>query len=224
MQGFTGEQLSFFHAAKTSRADDLLAALDSGAEVDKLDSTGRSALTNAIDARSWPIVEALLKRGANANIIDPWNQTPLHSMIINFGISGQTDPAPLANLLAHGAKLDAVVPGCGDSALHLGAISGTKPEIMDFLLGNGLAIDRPNAHQSTPLHLAALHGDTDMIAYLLSRGASASAVDNQGKTPKMIALENGEPTVAAAIDAWLAQQAIAGVISKAAATQGGCAP
>lgn len=212
MQGFTGDQSSFFLAAGNGNVDEVNARLDIGVEINKVDRTGRTALINAINNGRWPVVETLLLRGADANIVDVWNRTPLHCMVMKLANTEHTDPAPLITLLECGAKIDTVEPQEQNSALHFAAKYGLKLELMDVLLQHDREIDRPNKAGSTPLHLAAQQGNVDLIAYLLSRGARIDSLDGEGKTPKMIAIQYQKDVAAAAFDAWTAHQAVANVI------------
>ena len=59
-----------------------------------------------------------------------------------------------------------------------------------------------DSQQSTPLHLAAAVGSADTVAVLLGGGAALNALDAQGKTPTMLAMElNKEAAVEALVAA-----------------------
>lgn len=60
-----------------------------------------------------------------------------------------------------------------------------------------------NAHEArdfnTPLHVAAIHGNTEAIRALLAKGARADAVDEDGRTPLIIACHHSKTPAALAL-------------------------
>jgi ankyrin repeat protein len=98
----------------------------------------------------------------------------------------------VAQLLGHGARAD-TRDGDGVSALMLGA-EGRSVGILRGLLqhigGDGLD-ERDNAGH-TALYIAVHHGRPANVRALLVAGADPTIMDNQGRTPYVLADEQGE--------------------------------
>lgn len=54
-------------------------------------------------------------------------------------------------------------------------------------------------YQNTALHIAAIHGHTDILQYLMEQGADMLRTDNSGKTCLDAAIDNLQNDVAIAI-------------------------
>lgn len=81
------------------------------------------------------------------------------------------------------------------------AVENEQLEIIDFLLGAGANINKPDQFGQTPLHIAVdlsidtviqTNGNqgeenTEIISYLIEKGANLNAKENRGKTPLDIA-------------------------------------
>ncbi|SMF94397.1 Ankyrin repeat [Methylomagnum ishizawai] len=60
-----------------------------------------------------------------------------------------------------------------------------------YLLKNGYPVDSRCNTGQTPLHRATLHGNTQLVALLLTAGADPNARDGDGETPLATAVWNG---------------------------------
>ena len=174
---------------------------------------GETLLHTAAKSAEAPVVEALLKDGADARARTELGTTPLH-----FAANHNRDPAAAKMLLAWGADVDArnltqqtplhlaaefndnsgvlkvlVHAGAslgaqnlrGDSPLHLAAASATVPETLKILLG-GKEVDLQQRNQSgeTPLHLAARDNTNPGVQeVLLKAGANVRVTAWDGSTP-----------------------------------------
>ena len=76
----------------------------------------------------------------------------------------------------------------GYSPIHAAAAYGHK-ELMQWLVGAGADVHARDSDGDTPLH----HCDSPEAAeFLLSLGASPTLANNEGKTPPMVHLQDGE--------------------------------
>jgi hypothetical protein len=85
----------------------------------------------------------------------------------------------------------------GWSLLH-SAASGHKRNTAEILLAHGANVNAASTTSGhTPLHVAALGGDQEMAALLLSKGADRTLKNKDGKTPLDLAAENGHAEIVA---------------------------
>ena len=160
----------------------------------------------------------LLSRGADANAVTKFRQTPLHSATTG----GKDCPDMCEALLTHYAKIDAADSN-GCRPLHLAAskgkaqtikllvyhgadtnavdkhgytplyavVTGQKdsPELCEILLNHRAAVDATDEYGRQPLHWATYRGHQGTGKLLLSHGADINAVTKQGETPLHAAAE-----------------------------------
>lgn len=73
--------------------------------------------------------------------------------------------------------MDSVSPTRDSSALHFACLSDNLP-IITLLLDYDAPINHRNAKGETPLHYAARQASSEVISYLLEKGADPSLIDN----------------------------------------------
>ena len=82
------------------------------------------------------------------------------------------------------AQSDAALSAPTDEMpVHLIARQGTAEQMRQLLASDPAMRDRATAYGSTPLHLAAMNGDTGPLKVLLAAGAPVHARDREGATP-----------------------------------------
>ena len=164
---------------------------------------------------SLPIVELLLRHGADVNARDYGDNTPLHAAaaagkleIVRALLAKQADAravnrqrvTPLLNaassgsvpvveaLLAAGADLKNA-DNLGETALHRAATSG-QVELIKLLLARGFAVDTMDRQRQTPLYQAVRALRSEAVKLLLAHGANPSLVDVTGDSPLRLAERN----------------------------------
>lgn len=107
--------------------------LNSGADVNAMDSRGKSALHYACDTENLSVVRLLLCNGADVNLVCNRGFTPLHSTNRSFGSELITQL-----LLEKGARVNAV-NDIGETALHIACQNFGQVESgqLQVLLDNG---------------------------------------------------------------------------------------
>ena len=162
---------------------------NSGRFVENQLSTGCTPLFRAAQANDMEVIGALLAKGANPNI----NTMGLTAFLVAAGVG----------------------PGSrgGTGLAAAGAVGGTaNTALMDLLLANGADVNAqvtgtktysmrvsraPSANEGmTALHIAAQAGRTDLVRYLLGKGANTEIVNSDGR--KAIDLVGGAPAPATA--------------------------
>jgi uncharacterized protein len=162
---------------------------NSGRFVENQLSTGCTPLFRAAQANDMEVIGALLAKGANPNI----NTMGLTAFLVAAGVGPGSRGG--TGLAAQGA-----VGGAANTAL------------MDLLLANGADVNAqvtgtktysmrvsraPSANEGmTALHIAAQAGRTDLVRYLLGKGANTEIVNSDGR--KAIDLVGGAPAPPAA--------------------------
>jgi len=149
---------------------------NSGRFIDPLLSTGRTPLLRATMAGDMDVVQALLAKGASPNINDMGLTPFLVAAGVGPGSRGGTGLAAAASaggpanialmhlLIQHGADVNAQVTGT---------------------LTYSMRISRaPSANEGfTALHAAAQSGRTDLVRYLIDKGANTQILDGNGHKP-----------------------------------------
>jgi ankyrin repeat protein len=166
-------------AAAECHAPTVKLLLENAAEISRHDDQGRSVLHHATNSARCAdnLVEFLLLQGAPANTINMENMTPLHYSV-KFGHKG------IAGLLLdNGLSIDAGVyrktwsrnTVKTDPPYQI-SIPESKPDISCISAG------------LTPLHFAALTGNSVMTEFLLKRGADPNALSEYNESPMHLAL------------------------------------
>ena len=150
-------------------------------------------------------LEQLLRRGFDANTIDPKGQHGLYLAVqepspkvvktlmawpkTNVNVLNSQNESPLMmaalkgqlDIAASLIKRDADVNKTGWAPLHYAATNGHLA-IMSLLLDNYAYIDAESPNGSTPLMMAALYGTAPAVKLLLDAGADPLLKNQQGLT------------------------------------------
>jgi truncated hemoglobin YjbI len=146
--------------------------------------SGRTLLHGSAAAGNLPIVELLLRLGADPNITDAGGHTPLYSVANECRVPGAA--TVVHGLVQAGARVDAHdgVKHC--TALHMAARRGNV-ELAAALLDCGARIEVRDSLGETPLRRAVNCAKPDVAALLLARGADRHAPGSKGLTPVLAA-------------------------------------
>lgn len=121
-------------------------------------------------------VERLLASGADPNAPDARGNPPLLQAAWN------ANPAVIAQLLGHGANVNARNAETGSSALLYGVLSGSESTVR-LLLSGGARVDFRYRDNQTVLHIAAAKGNSPVMAALIAAHADVNAPDQGDRTP-----------------------------------------
>jgi ankyrin repeat protein len=165
-----GGSTPLLFAARQGDVDSTRLLLASGADVNELLPDGTSALTVAAHSNHTALVQFLLERGANPNIIGS-GYTALHAAVLRGNLES------VKALLARGAFVN--------SRLRHG--TATTRGSQEFFLPESLT-------GATPVWLAAKFLEDDIVHLLLARGADPSVPLGDGTTILMAAAGVGSQT------------------------------
>lgn len=169
-------------------------ALDKGADIDSLEDVRReTAIHTSVAAENKGLVQLLLSRGANPNVISEQNTTPL---IIAADIGDRT--LPIVELLLAGRadplQTPQVGPYAGNDVLCVAASRGANGILRHLL--SFVAVPRVLPNGATLMHMAAIGGDEETIARVIVSGLGVNDVDNLGATPLHYAVSHGNKAAA----------------------------
>ena len=154
--------------------------LRAGAEVTAFDGERKGALHLSIESEFFGIemVELLLAHGAPFDITDVNNMTPLHCTI-------QFNRRDIASVLLNdGVAVDLRVQRRSWIPRLIRGSTVYEPNIAD----TAQRVVTDDLIGLTPLHFAALVGDTGMTEFFLGHGADPNALSHYGETPLHLAL------------------------------------
>jgi len=141
-----------------------------------------------------PHAAILLKFGADIEGTDGSGCTPLL-------IAAQYGHVDVVAFLLQRKANGTAVDQNRDSALHWAAYKGSIQVCGHLLFRGELSWTSQDAYGQTPLHLAALRGNTSVVRYLLQEGTKQEATrvlnmaDKNHKTPLDLAISKKKPTV-----------------------------
>jgi ankyrin repeat protein len=152
----------------------------SRANINDVDSSGRSVLHWAAHMGDDDMLNAILRCGADPNLRCIAGRTPLH-YAARVGAN-----KCVASLIDAGADLG-LRDKQGETALHLAA-DCKRNEVMKLLLEAGADLNKVNNLGEAPLAYAATENNREGVSLLLNHGASVDVADYRGYTAFLDAL------------------------------------
>jgi len=185
--------------------------VEQGASMKKIPFCFQSPLTNCMNSKAPLTAQYLLEMGADPNIPNNNNQTPLYLAIdkslgndfikvllgaganANIGSPYYTPlemairkrDLDLAQLLMDNGANIRYTDEDGNTLFHTSASINSNKNV-DFLLLKGLDINARNNNGETPLHIAAEKGYDSVVEQMINNGADLFAVDNNNYMPMHI--------------------------------------
>ncbi|EGG16085.1 ankyrin repeat-containing protein [Cavenderia fasciculata] len=156
--------------------------------VNSQNQQGLSLLQLAVSDNNMVYVQYLLFKGANPNITDINQSTPLHTASSMGNINMQQ------LLLQAGAIVD-VQDQEGETPSYY-SVREQKHASLLLLIKNGANVNATNEDSETLLHLASQLGDLSSVQILVQSGANLKLVDSDGVTAIQEAKDNGHNQVA----------------------------
>ena len=139
-----------------------------------------------------PVVEALLRHGADVDARTELGTTPLH-----FAANHNRDPAAAKTLLDWGANVDARSV-TRQTPLHLATEFNSNPRVVGVLVRAGARVNARNLRGETPVHLAAARskGLETLKMLLGGKQVDLQQRSHAGETPlHLAARDNTNPGV-----------------------------
>ncbi|CAB3983026.1 serine threonine- phosphatase 6 regulatory ankyrin repeat subunit A-like [Paramuricea clavata] len=161
------------------------------ASIDALSLEGKTPLHLAAEGGKLEVCKILLHLKADTSATDNKGRTPLHyaaqkdhSDVIEFFLENRPQLVNQANAE-------------GETCAHIAAAKGSVAVIKELLKLKDIHMTEKftTGSNSTPLHLAASGGHTEVVQVLLQNGADATPMDKHGMTAIHLAAKNGHTRV-----------------------------
>jgi ankyrin repeat protein len=174
-----GGLTALLYAARSGCTACIDPILDAGADIDRPNPDGVTALMIALDNSRFETASVLMERGANPHVWDWWGRTALYIAADASSYRRRSsDPAPQTSVSALDIAtllLDAGVDPNPQLNMHRPSRGGNIGRFVDDLLTTG----------ATPLLRAAIGQDAQFVELLLVRGAHVDLPNVMGVTPLM---------------------------------------
>ena len=169
----------FFKAVRNNDLAEVKQILTDKSAVNKADSRATTPLHYAAAFGSLESVKLLLEAGADVNVRNAADATPL--------VLAAPSPQKVAALLAKGAD-PKLATKAGRTALLVAAATPSAAESVKMLLDAGADVNALDQRGGSALMEATNAGRADVARLLIERGAKVDIVDGRGSTPLMEAI------------------------------------
>ena len=216
------------YAAASGHIEAMRLLLDVGkVDVNELHSNGGSALLEAATGGQGEAMKFLLERGAKADLIDEDGVTPLHAVTSKGDYEGtvalmeqlkkiynEKELVEHVNLPSHSGGTAVMFaaaeghPKCTQLMIDYGAnvdmIATATPDYLEKLAkmiedGTVDPNEDPHVDGVTGVHVAAEEGHLDCVNLLIAAGADVTVLDDEDRTPLMLAVKGNYGEVASAL-------------------------
>ncbi|EQC25948.1 TKL protein kinase [Saprolegnia diclina VS20] len=182
-----------FYAAFHGDISDVKAALRLGADVDRTNETGATALYVAAENGHESVVEQLVTARAAIDARNDHGWTPLliavrrqHTNIV-------------CRLVKAGADINAADHNSKCTPAYVASTYGFV-EILRLLVQEKANVNTPQANGYTPLLAAAKLGHTEVLQLLIDAGADLTATSSSHKSARDVAVQNGYAAIVDLLD------------------------
>ncbi|XP_022294909.2 ankyrin repeat and SOCS box protein 3-like [Crassostrea virginica] len=195
------DETYLFELIQNGNIEVLLKEIDNGLNVDFIfqetgsngDNRGHSLLDTAVAARQKEVVQFLVDHGANVKRQRHWPGAT-KELISSFSLQntcmypclvrGDVD---IASILVK-AGFDVNLQDIRQCSSLWHAVDSGNCEMVEVILSSPTVnVELPDMTYLHPLHVAALHGNSKIVNYLLQSGANPNALHVFGNTPLILA-------------------------------------
>ncbi|KAJ5921449.1 hypothetical protein N7466_009775 [Penicillium verhagenii] len=215
-----GDQDELFSLVKTGDLEPIKKALSKGANVNKKDLDGLTALAIASSCGYQQVVSMLLEHKAKTEIKGKNSETALflaaqkdHEGIVKLLLLNGANPdgpnvqgktalsqavtngnLSIARLLLEKGATPGILCANGDTAIT-SAVVNDHIEITQLLLNHGVPADQIGLSTRTPLFKAVMNGNVRMVRLLMDHGANPNFLDKKGWSAIRVAVETGKDDI-----------------------------
>lgn len=186
-------------AAGYGREDAVAFLLEQGADVEAQTAQSHTPLHYGVSSGQSGVVELLLEAGAPRSVRDYQERTALELAREEPALQHLLPLFPEYADTAEEASEDVDLP-----RLHQLAREAALERVQGWVEAEPEDLERTDVHGRTPLHLAVMHGRTEIASYLLEEGANPHSMDEDWRTPLHEAVAGGYKEI---VDRLLAERA-----------------
>ncbi|KAL5712743.1 hypothetical protein ACHQM5_014884 [Ranunculus cassubicifolius] len=172
-------------AVVSGKSNFVSALIDAGGDVNEKDESGKSLLAYPVKAGNFDVVRVLIESGY---VMDYLNDLFLHDV-------SKMNRVDLMEILCKNGdsmKLVNSVNSVGRTPIHVAAVNGHLGALKFCVKMKGDP-DCVDYDGWTPLHCAAAEGHSEVVEFLLDCCLySKYAINKDGKTPYLVAVDNGQ--------------------------------
>jgi len=216
------------YAAASGHIEAMKLLFDLGkVDVNEMHSNGGSALLEASTGGAGEAIKFLLEKGAKPDLIDMDGVTPLHAVTSKGDLDGTTalldaltkkmSKAELGehiNLPSHSGGTAVMFAAAGghpkctklmiDNGADVNAIAVARPDYLEKLAkmiedGTVDPNEDPHVDGVTAVHVAAEEGHLECVQLLIDAGADVTVLDDEDRTPLLLALKGNYGEVASVL-------------------------
>ena len=183
------QKTALHFAAEKGHLEIVAYLLENGAEVDAKSIYKTTPLFSAAETGNLELAEMLIKYTADVNAFSQFFGTALHRAVY------MGHPEVSKYLLEHGANVTA--QNSTGTVLHTAALMG-RPNLARLLIEYGADVNCVNAMGITPLYYAISTGkdrSSELSMLFINKGADANAMDKDGNSVLMMAVQQGYPDI-----------------------------
>jgi serine/threonine protein kinase len=148
--------------------------ITNGVNVNAKDEYGNTPLHMAVYNENYELIDLLIRKGANINLLNKERKVPLH-LAMDIGTPDSKNNTKLAAFLINrGASLKIYHPVGNSNLLHLSTSLFADKNFIEFLLNKGVDINAKNDNGNTPLDIALMGSQVEVIKLLREKGAKKS--------------------------------------------------
>jgi ankyrin repeat protein len=160
---------TLLHQVKSIELAEIIIAND--VNVNAKDEYGNTPLHMAVDNENYELIDLLIRNSANINLLNKERKAPLH-LAMDIGTPDSKNNTKLAAFLINrGASLKIHHPVGNSNLLHLSTSLFADKSFIEFLLNKGVDINAKNDNGNTPLDIALMGSQVEVIKLLREKGA-----------------------------------------------------
>eukprot|EP01129_Flabellula_baltica_P016657 TRINITY_DN9000_c0_g1_i1.p1 TRINITY_DN9000_c0_g1~~TRINITY_DN9000_c0_g1_i1.p1 ORF type:complete len:1360 (+),score=378.94 TRINITY_DN9000_c0_g1_i1:114-4193(+) len=160
-------------ACASGDMEKLVSLTEAGADLNGCDYDQRYPLHLAAAEGHLDVVKFLVSKGCNIHVSDRWGNSPISE-------AAYGEKSDVVEFLKQSGGV--MSHGHGVSAMCIAAANDDFTQIKE-LVSKGHSVNTTDYDNRTPLHIAALKGNYEIVQYLINNKADINAVDQYGHTP-----------------------------------------